>query len=268
MNTDNTTPTTTTDTTNATNTTINNTPPVSSKISPFWQQKYRKDLGKNWNLFYKRNETRFFRDRHWISQEFPELLTGPWRVFEVGCGVGNFLYPLLELNGDLRAVGCDISERAVELFKENENFKEDRMEAFVADIIKDDLSERVGVDFIDFASCIFVLSALPPESLLQSVKNVWKTLRPGGEWFIRDYAANDAAQSRFDPSQSQLDENLFVRQDGTLAHYFNIKDLIEIFETDRMFQVKECKELQSKTTNIKKGIDLERKFIQIKLIKL
>lgn len=65
-----------------------------SKINDFWQKKYRKDLGKNWNLFYKRNETRFFRDRHWIPREFPELLAGPLRLFEVGCGVGNFTFPL------------------------------------------------------------------------------------------------------------------------------------------------------------------------------
>lgn len=56
-------------TTTTTTTTIN-TPSSAfkSKISDFWHRKYRQDLGKNWNLFYKRNETRFFRDRHWIPQ--------------------------------------------------------------------------------------------------------------------------------------------------------------------------------------------------------
>ena len=42
-------------------------------VSEFWQQKYRREAAKNWNLFYKRNETRFFKDRHWIGREFPEL---------------------------------------------------------------------------------------------------------------------------------------------------------------------------------------------------
>lgn len=88
-----------------------------SQIPEFWQKKYRRELGRNWDLFYKRNETRFFRDRHWIAHEFPELLGREMRVFEVGCGVGNFLFPLLELNPLLSVVGCDISPRAVELFK-------------------------------------------------------------------------------------------------------------------------------------------------------
>ena len=55
----------------------NTTTPAKQYISDFWQQKYRQDLGKNWNLFYKRNENRFFKDRHWIGREFPELLEGP-----------------------------------------------------------------------------------------------------------------------------------------------------------------------------------------------
>ena len=91
---------------------------VNKKISDFWHRKYRQDLGKNWNLFYKRNETRFFRDRHWIPQEFPELLdkSRKIRLFEVGCGVGNFSFPLAEINENLEFVGCDISPRAGELF--------------------------------------------------------------------------------------------------------------------------------------------------------
>jgi methyltransferase-like protein 6 len=44
-----------------------------SKIPAFWQEKYKKEAAKNWNLFYKRNEARFFKDRHWIGREFPEL---------------------------------------------------------------------------------------------------------------------------------------------------------------------------------------------------
>ena len=32
------------------------------------------DARKNWDLFYKRNETKFFKDRHWTTREFQELI--------------------------------------------------------------------------------------------------------------------------------------------------------------------------------------------------
>ena len=47
----------------------------SSKIvSEFKQKKLEKEAQKNWDLFYKRNATNFFKDRHWTTAEFKELL--------------------------------------------------------------------------------------------------------------------------------------------------------------------------------------------------
>ena len=45
-------------------------------ISEFKQNKLEKDALKNWDLFYKRNGTRFFKDRHWTTREFNELMKG------------------------------------------------------------------------------------------------------------------------------------------------------------------------------------------------
>lgn len=45
-------------------------------ISEFRQNKLEKDALKNWDLFYKRNGTRFFKDRHWTTREFNELMKG------------------------------------------------------------------------------------------------------------------------------------------------------------------------------------------------
>lgn len=42
-------------------------------VSEFKQQKLEKDAQKNWDLFYKRNTTNFFKDRHWTTREFEEL---------------------------------------------------------------------------------------------------------------------------------------------------------------------------------------------------
>lgn len=34
-------------------------------------------------MFYKRNATKFFKDRHYFDKEFPELLQGSLTVLEV-----------------------------------------------------------------------------------------------------------------------------------------------------------------------------------------
>ncbi|MPC71760.1 Methyltransferase-like protein 6 [Portunus trituberculatus] len=45
-------------------------------VPAFHQQKLEKEAAKNWDKFYKRNETRFFKDRHWTTREFQELVGG------------------------------------------------------------------------------------------------------------------------------------------------------------------------------------------------
>ncbi|KAL0171567.1 hypothetical protein M9458_031878, partial [Cirrhinus mrigala] len=42
-------------------------------VSDFKQQKLELEAQKNWDLFYKRNTTNFFKDRHWTTREFDEL---------------------------------------------------------------------------------------------------------------------------------------------------------------------------------------------------
>jgi hypothetical protein len=42
--------------------------------------KLEQDARKNWDLFYKRNKTNFFKDRHYLHREFPDLAPEPGRV--------------------------------------------------------------------------------------------------------------------------------------------------------------------------------------------
>ncbi len=39
----------------------------------YLQEKLEKEAQRNWDLFYKRHATHFFKDRHWIMREFPDL---------------------------------------------------------------------------------------------------------------------------------------------------------------------------------------------------
>jgi hypothetical protein len=37
--------------------------------------KYEKDAKRNWDIFYKNNKTNFYKDRHYIKNEFVELVS-------------------------------------------------------------------------------------------------------------------------------------------------------------------------------------------------
>ena len=95
-----------------------------SLVSEFSKLKLDREAKRNWDLFYKRNTTRFFKDRHWTTREFEELCcdatsneTTKRVLFEVGCGVGNLFYPLLEEGSQFFVHACDLSPRAVQFVK-------------------------------------------------------------------------------------------------------------------------------------------------------
>lgn len=239
-------------------------PECSLMISEFWQTKYRRDSCKSWNLFYKRNETRFFKDRHWTWQEFPWLLkVSKLTLLEIGCGVGNFVIPLVKercsSGMETKAWACDFSPKAIELVKCR--LDEEDLDIFIHPFVAD-VTQAGSLDLcpsIDLVTCIFVLSALPPEQLEQALDNI--VSKVNGYLIIRDYVKGDAAQFRFKLDR-QLGQDLYVRQDGTLARYFDLYELTESIRTRGLY-IKESKEIHTRTTNIAMGLDQPRTFLQI-----
>ncbi|RWS27638.1 methyltransferase-like protein [Leptotrombidium deliense] len=153
-------------------------------VSTFRQVKLEKEAKKNWDLFYKRNETRFFKDRHWTTREFQELVGDDFNdtrptLLEVGAGVGNFFYPLIEEGTKFFVYACDFSPVAVNLIKANALYDEiNACKAFVSDITSEqfleDFRQCCGSDRIDVITLMFVLSAINPNKMLAAITNLYE----------------------------------------------------------------------------------------------
>ncbi|XP_006068058.1 tRNA N(3)-methylcytidine methyltransferase METTL6 isoform X1 [Bubalus kerabau] len=240
-------------------------------VSDFKQQKLEKEAQKNWDLFYKRNSTNFFKDRHWTTREFEELRScrefedQKLTILEAGCGVGNCLFPLLEEDPDIFAYACDFSPRAVEYVKQNPLYDTERCRVFQCDLTKDDLLEHVPPESVDVVMLIFVLSAVHPDKMHLVLQNIYKVLKPGKSVLFRDYGLYDHAMLRF-KAGSKLAENFYVRQDGTRSYFFTDEFLARLF-LDTGYEEEVNEYVFRETVNKKEGLCVPRVFLQSKFRK-
>lgn len=236
-------------------------------VSAHKAQQIERQAQKHWDLFYKRNETRFFRDRHWTTREFSELVgehNGAQKrvLFEIGCGVGNFIYPLVEEELNLQIVAGDLSPRAIELLKNNPLYNPERINAFQCDISSEQGVHQVEESSVDVATLIFVLSAIHPEKFAVTLGNIRKLLKPGGLLLFRDYGLYDMAQLRF-KAGSKISENFYMRQDGTRTYFFSTQSTEELLEKAG-FRVLSNQYIHRRTINRKEDVDVPRIFVQVK----
>ena len=188
--------------------------------------------GRLWNDFYDTHRAKFFKDRHWLGREWPQLALaggegkgdGGVGVIEVGCGVGNAALPLLDVVAAPAPVyACDFSATAIEILRRTaasssvpggggeeeeggKNSNNSRLRAFVADAAKPGelLRASQGQGFppiephsLAAATLVFALSAMSPAAMVAAVDNVKSVLSEnGGRAFVRDYAAGDMASAR------------------------------------------------------------------------
>ncbi|XP_072879713.1 tRNA N(3)-cytidine methyltransferase METTL6 isoform X1 [Chlorocebus sabaeus] len=271
-------------------------------VSDFKQHKLEQEAQKNWDLFYKRNSTNFFKDRHWTTREFEELRScrefedQKLTILEAGCGVGNCLFPLLEEDPNIFAYACDFSPRAVEYVKrwrltvlprmvsnswaqvinlprppkvlglqQNPLYDTERCKVFQCDLTKDDLLDHVPPGSVDVVMLIFVLSAVHPDKMHLVLENIYKVLKPGKSVLFRDYGLYDHAMLRF-KAGSKLGENFYVRQDGTRSYFFTDEFLAQLF-MDTGYEEVVNEYVFRETVNKKEGLCVPRVFLQSKFLK-
>ncbi|XP_051850899.1 tRNA N(3)-methylcytidine methyltransferase METTL2A isoform X2 [Antechinus flavipes] len=294
-----------------------------------------------WNNFYKIHENGFFKDRHWLFTEFPELTphqnqndlktlllkdndheiienkgcgdrpglivsntqkqhrasshsldhekqkhlideatqklchldintddfpgsSATYRILEVGCGVGNTVFPILHTNNDpgLFVYCCDFSSIAIELVQTNSEYDPSRCFAFVHDLCDEDKDYPLPRESLDIIILIFVLSSIVPDKMQNAINRLSYLLKPGGMILLRDYGRYDMAQLRFKTGRC-LSENFYVRGDGTRVYFFTQDELDTLFTTAGLEKVQNMVDHRLQV-NRGKQLTMYRVWIQCK----
>ncbi|XP_001376408.2 tRNA N(3)-methylcytidine methyltransferase METTL2A isoform X1 [Monodelphis domestica] len=311
------------------------------RVPPEKQVDYEVNAHKYWNNFYKIHENGFFKDRHWLFTEFPELTpnqnksnlknlllkdgdfeiiehrnsgnglglivsntqeqhkasshsvddkeqkhpieettqntchldintdgfpgsSATYRILEVGCGVGNTVFPILHTNNDpgLFVYCCDFSTTAVDLVQTNSEYDPSRCFAFVHDLCDEEKSYPMPRESLDVIILIFVLSSIVPDKMQNAITRLSYLLKPGGMILLRDYGRYDMAQLRFKTGRC-LSENFYVRGDGTRVYFFTQDELDTLFTTAGLEKVQNMVDHRLQV-NRGKQLTMYRVWIQCK----
>ncbi|XP_044153601.1 tRNA N(3)-methylcytidine methyltransferase METTL2A [Bufo gargarizans] len=267
----------------------------SQPLPPEQQEEYENKASNYWDDFYTIHDNRFFKDRQWLFTEFPELSpshksrsdidgeqkqdlkldtageskdypgsSANYRILEVGCGVGNTVFPILQTNNDsgLFVYCCDFSSTAVEIVKSNPNYDPSRCFAFVHDLSDESSTYPIPEESLDVIVLIFVLSAILPSKMQEAITRLSKLLKPGGCILLRDYGRYDMAQLRFKKGRC-LSENFYVRGDGTRVYFFTQDELENLFTTANLEKVQNTVDRRLQV-NRGKQLTMYRVWIQCK----
>lgn len=276
----------------------------------FMLNKCEKEAARNWDVFYKNHHDKFFKNKNWTEREFKELngkeavaaekstegsaskaedasasLDDPMIggemvkgnntvLLEVGCGPGAMVYPVLARNDTTKAHCCDFSNRAVDILKSNPLYNEERMNAFVFDLVKEGEMLASRVQSHPFGqptvvSLIFVLSAIPPKNHRAVLANLVECLPIGGTLLFRDFAHGDLAQLRFhqkasaawcEPALLSESHDFYRRGDNTFTYFFNEEEIKQHADALQLQGDVEIKQIHNQ--NRRTGVQLHRRFIQ------
>lgn len=223
-----------------------------------------------WEAFYKLHarSASVYKPRRYLPLAFAELLVDQGHdgaaLLEVGCGLGSSLAAVLERNPSIRCYACDLSETALELLRAKLPPQHaGRVQAFRCDVAAElDVMRAHVQGYVDFALCVFTLSAIDPRRHVAVLRHLHAVLRPGsGMLLFRDYGLYDTTQLR---SKQRLEENLIARQDGTLSYFFTPERFARLLQECGGWEVVECKYACVRNLNRSTGQVMDRVFLHAK----
>ncbi|NXC42971.1 METL2 protein, partial [Penelope pileata] len=191
-----------------------------------------------------------------------------YRVFEVGCGAGNSVFPILKVLCNTPGTFlycCDFASGAVELVKSHSSYNSAWCSAFVHDVCDDALPYPFPDGILDVILLVFVLSTIHPDRMQQVVNRLAKLLKPGGMLLFRDYGRYDTAQLRFKKGHC-LSENFYVRGDGTRVYFFTKEEVRNMFNLAGLTEVQNLVDRRLQV-NRKKKVKMQRVWVQSKFQK-
>ncbi|XP_061827619.1 tRNA N(3)-methylcytidine methyltransferase METTL8, mitochondrial [Nerophis lumbriciformis] len=279
----------------------------SSVQIPSWEQgTFDTEACHYWDTFYVLHQHKFFKNRNWLLLEFPELLptdlksqTGnchdsstpnlpqdaalepnqaavhlsypgqraPFRLLEVGCGVGNSVFPIIR---DIKEKGaflycCDFSPCAIQLLKGHPDYDDSVCHAFLHDICEEEASLPFPPQSLDVILAVFVLSTIHPDRIQGVVNRLSSYLKCGGYFLFRDYGRFDFTQLRFKKGQC-LSENFYTRGNGTRVYFFTKEEIHDLFTKAGLEEVQNMEDRRLQVNRGKK-VSMRRVWMQSKFRK-
>jgi ubiquinone/menaquinone biosynthesis C-methylase UbiE len=202
-----------------------------------------------WDLEYKRNSSKWRRERHSIPNVLKDKI-----VLEIGVGNGKNLSEIINQKPKIVSA-LDSSKEAILICKRN--FNQKNLKFVKRDIINSGFANGA----FDVILCYYVLNNLLEKDRKLAVREMYRILRRGGILIFEDFMKGDLRQSKSEGEV--IEKNTLLKKNGLICHFFSKAEVKKLF---RKFKVEEIEEKKFKV--VLKQPKLKRKLVFMQAKKL
>lgn len=159
-----------------------------------------------------------------------EIISGS-TVLDLGCGNGKNLAMLTRRGA--RIIALDFSGKALNACRRQLGGDDD-----VQFISGDAASLPLKDDSVDLVVACHVLEHLLSAERTMVAKEIDRVLSPGGRLHVRVFSVEDMRHGK----GTRIEDETFLRGNGILYHHFNTNELISLFPTFMMNNIRDLKQ--------------------------